>query len=90
MAYTIITNPTFLRFQAQFLPMLSAFISGSVISYMITDNDHFNKFQKYRHIAVPQAPGHTFYVYMHTPQSYDDASAALAAKPRAKGCAQLA
>jgi hypothetical protein len=79
MAYTTITNPAFLRFQARFLPTVSAFISGSVLSYMVTDNDHFNKFQKYKHIAVPQAPGHTFYVYMHTPQSYDDASAALAA-----------
>jgi len=79
MGYTIITNPTFLRFQERFLPMLSAFLSGSVLSYMVTDNEHFNKFQKFRHIAVPQASGHTFYIYMHTPQSYDEACAALAA-----------
>jgi len=46
---------------------------------MVTDNEHFNKFQKFRHIAVPQASGHTFYIYMHTPQSYDEACAALAA-----------
>lgn len=83
MTYTLITNPTFLRLQAQFLPILSGFISGSVISYMVTDNNNFNKFQKFRHIAVPQAPAHTFYVYMHTPQSYDEANAALEAARRA-------
>ncbi len=77
MAYSRITNTTFLRFQEKLLPMFSAFISGNVIGYMVTDNDHFNKFQKYKLIAVPQAPGHIFYVYMHTNKSFDEASEAL-------------
>lgn len=85
MAYSRITNPAFLRLQDRILPMISAFSAGGVLGYMITDNDYYNKFQKYRHIAVPQAPANTFYVYMHTKQSYEEACAALGAanlKPR--------
>lgn len=79
MAYGRISNPMFLRIQERFLPLFAAFISGGTLGYIITDNEHYNKFQKYQHIAVPQAPGHSFYVYMHTKNSQKEASAALEA-----------
>ena len=78
MTFTHITNPTFLRLQARILPLFAAFSSGAILSYMIIDNEHHKKFQKYRHIAIPGAPEQCFYVYMHTDKSYDDAVAALA------------
>ena len=78
MTFTHITNPTFLRFQERLLPIIASFTSGAVLSYIITDNNHFKKFQKYQHIAVPGAPNNSFYVYMHTDKSYDEAINALA------------
>ncbi len=86
MAYSRITNPMFLRLQSRFLPMISAFCSGGVMGYMITDNENYKKFQKFQHIAVPQAPGHSFYVYMHNERSRDEASAALEAAMQQATC----
>jgi hypothetical protein len=78
MAFSQITNSTFLRFQERLLPLIATFSSGAVLGYMTTDNECHKKFQKFHHIAVPQAPNHTFYVYMHNEKSYTDACTALA------------
>ncbi len=84
MAYTQITNSVFLRFQERLLPFIATFSSGAVLGYMMTDNECYKKFQKFHHIAIPQAPNHTFYVYMHNENSYKDACAALAVVPTSR------
>ena len=58
------------RFNAKVLPIISPFVAGYVLGYMISDSDAHNKFQKYKPVHIQQVPFHNFYLYTRSDEDY--------------------